>query len=397
MSQIEPTILSAGANQHGVRDHNERLILTMIQRLGPLPGSEIAKAAGLSPQTVSVILRSLESDGLLRKGEPQRGRVGKPSTPMTLAPDAAFAVGLKIGRRSADYVLTDINGTIRGTAQLAYGFPEPPEILGFLKDQIGRANRNLGLRRSERLAGIGIAMPFEIWNWQDAIGAPPGSLSEWQDFDLIGAIAEFTGVPIYIENDATAACRAELAYGRGRDLRHFAYFFLGSFIGGGVVMNGSVIDGPTGNAGAFGSLPVAAGKDRHGQLIDAASIYLLEERLAQIGVPHDRLWALPLDWSGFDEQVAAWIAQTALHLARSALTVCAVIDFEAIVIDGAMPDDVKSRLVAQTRTALDELDARGIVRPRIEEGLVGPTARALGASSTPMLANFFLRPGGLAA
>ncbi|MFN2306223.1 MAG: winged helix-turn-helix transcriptional regulator, partial [Paracoccaceae bacterium] len=121
MTNPDATRMSAGANQHGVRDHNERLILSMIQRLGPMPGSEIAKQAGLSPQTVSVILRYLETDGVLIKGEPQRGRVGKPSTPMALSPDAAFAVGLKIGRRSADFVLTDIMGNIRSRAQMAYG------------------------------------------------------------------------------------------------------------------------------------------------------------------------------------------------------------------------------------------------------------------------------------
>lgn len=395
MTNPDATRMSAGANQHGVRDHNERLILSMIQRLGPMSGSEIAKQAGLSPQTVSVILRYLETDGVLIKGEPQRGRVGKPSTPMALSPDAAFAVGLKIGRRSADFVLTDIMGNIRSRAQMAYGFPQPPPILDFLKTHLAQANVQLGLRKSERLAGIGIAMPFEIWNWHDAIGAPPGSLSRWQGFDLIDAISDFTGVPVFIENDATAACRAELSFGHGRELQNFAYFYLGSFIGGGLVLNGSVYDGANGNAGAFGSLPASVAGEPDRQLIDAASIYLLEDRLGRMGIPHDRLWAAPLDWSGFEEPVADWIADTARHLARSALTVCAVIDFEAIVIDGAFPADVKERLVERTRTELGNLASRGIIRPRIEEGLVGPSARALGASSAPILARFFLRPGGL--
>ena len=94
-----------GSNQSGLRDYNDRLVLSMIQRSGAIPGVEIARRAGLSPQTVSVILRSLEADGLLERGTPQRGRVGKPSIPMGLNPEGLFSVGVKIGRRSADLVL----------------------------------------------------------------------------------------------------------------------------------------------------------------------------------------------------------------------------------------------------------------------------------------------------
>ena len=54
------TRLSGGVNQSGVRDHNERLILSVIRTHGSLPGADIAKLTGLSPQTVSIILRKLE-------------------------------------------------------------------------------------------------------------------------------------------------------------------------------------------------------------------------------------------------------------------------------------------------------------------------------------------------
>ena len=95
--------LSGGANQSGLRDYNERLLLSMLLRNGPMPGSDLARLAGLSSQTVSVILRKLEIVGLLERGEPHRGgRVGKPSVPMGLAPKGVLSFGLKIGRRSSE-------------------------------------------------------------------------------------------------------------------------------------------------------------------------------------------------------------------------------------------------------------------------------------------------------
>ena len=75
-------ILTGGVSQSGVRDHNERLILTVLQRHGPTqPGADVARLTGLSPQTVSIILRKLEKDAILKRGTPLRGKVGKAINP----------------------------------------------------------------------------------------------------------------------------------------------------------------------------------------------------------------------------------------------------------------------------------------------------------------------------
>jgi len=67
--------VTVGVNQSGVRDYNERLVLSMIQRQRGLSGIDIARGSGLSPQTASNILRKLENDGFLERGEPTRGKV----------------------------------------------------------------------------------------------------------------------------------------------------------------------------------------------------------------------------------------------------------------------------------------------------------------------------------
>ena len=98
-----------GVNQSGIRDHNERLILSLIQRHGGLSSADVARRSSLSAQTVSIIIRALEKDGLLIRGAPVRGKVGKPSVPMMLNPDGLLSLGLNIGRKSADLVLIDVS------------------------------------------------------------------------------------------------------------------------------------------------------------------------------------------------------------------------------------------------------------------------------------------------
>ena len=74
-----------GSNQAGMRAYNERLVLSLVRRQGGLAKAEIARSTGLSAQTVSVIMRGLEEDGLLARGTPIKGRVGQPSVPMHLS------------------------------------------------------------------------------------------------------------------------------------------------------------------------------------------------------------------------------------------------------------------------------------------------------------------------
>ncbi len=382
--------LSGGVNQSGVRDYNERLLLSTLQRNGAMPGRDLARRAGLSPQTVSVILRKLESDGLLERGTPTRGRVGKPSVPMGLAADGVFSVGLKIGRRSADLLLVDFQGAIRTEYRTTYRYPMPDIVFGFLRDGLARMSESLTPTEAARICGLGIAAPFELWNWADLVGAPAAEFMAWKGIDFRTEVARFSDLPVFIVNDATAACQAELVYGRGKEFRDYAYFFVGAFVGGGIVLNHSVFGGHQGNAGALGSLRSTGPAGESRQLIDAASLYLLEARLSGAGLDPAQLWTQPQNWASFADHVDPWIAQTADELARASLTACSVIDFEAILIEGSFPARVKTTLVGRIRDAIGQQDTRGLIVPRIEEGRIGGNARAIGAACGPVFSQFLL-------
>ncbi len=394
MGEIEIRDPTGGVNQSGVRDHNERLVLSLIQRHGALPSADVARRAGLSAQTVSIIIRSLEKDGLLRRGEAVKGKVGKPSVPVTLDPDGILSLGLNIGRKSADLVLIDPLGTVRAQIKSTYAYPTPDVMMRFLADGLVQIKATLTGKQCGKLAGIGVAAPFELWNWLEAVNAPKEEMARWKDFDLAGTVGEITDLPVYVQNDATAACTAEHLFGRGREFSDYAYFFIGSFVGGGVVLNDAVYVGRSGNSAAFGSLPVRLGQQDgapgQGQLLHNASIYLLEQRLEAAGLDPTAIWSPDHDWEGFGAILPDWIAHTARHLAIAVVAVSAVIDFERILIDANCPPEVRERLIAATRAEINGLDTRGIAAPIILAASVGRNARAIGAASLPITARFLL-------
>ena len=382
--------LGSGLSQRGVRDHNARLLLSLIQRHGGVPASDLAKRSGLSPPTVSTILRRLEEEGFVFKGDPVRGKVGKPSTPMLLDPDGSFSFGLKIGRRSAELAMIDFSGELRDERQLTYQRPIPAEVFQFVEDSIRGITSEMNAKEAQRVCGLGVAAAFEIWNWPIDNTQSQPEFTEWQSINLRDDLQQLTGLPVSLLNDATAACQAEHIYGRGREFQDYAYFFIGAYIGGGVVLDNAVFEGRRGNAGALGSLRSIGPNGESMQLVDMASIRQLEQRLNEVDIDPRQLWTDPESWVALSRYVDPWLGQTAQEISKAALSVCSVIDFEAILIDGAFPDAIRNELVERVRRYVATQDTRGLIAPQIEAGSIGAKARAIGAATRPIHEQFML-------
>ena len=148
-----------GSSQGGLRQCNERVVLQAVRLHGAMSGAEIARLTGLTAQTVSLITKRLIDDGLLRKGAPQRGKVGQPSVPLSLDPEGAYAIGIKVGRRSLDVVLVDFTGQVRQRWDLDYAHADHDVLLPQIAQRLKDMRRKLGPDKREVVQGIGIAAP----------------------------------------------------------------------------------------------------------------------------------------------------------------------------------------------------------------------------------------------
>lgn len=363
---------------HDARDRldlsqNERQILSLVRRRGPLPRAALAQATGLSPQAITNLTRKLIQNSFLDEGAVVRGKVGQPSTPLSLAPQGALFLGLKLGRRLVELALVDFTGQIKIHRQEIYSHPTPDRVLTFARN--GIATILDSMPQPDRIAGLGIATPFRLWDWGS-------EMAGWHDFDLASHLSQDLPFPVFLENDASTACAAELIFGRSVLPRDFVHLYVAHFAGGGVVLDGRLRVGPRRNAGALGSMPIPGGR----QLLDIASVSTLEARLGHALPPDDSGWQVPQDIE------APWIAESAEALAFVALSSVALVDIPVAVIDGAIPQPTRRALAHATRAALSRLPAAGIDRPEIIEGSLARSARILGAAALP-LAHFF-EPGG---
>ena len=198
-------------------------------------------------------------------------------------------------------------------------------------------------------------------------------------------LSKFIDCEIIVKNDASCVCLAEQIIGKGQKTKDFAYFFIGSFIGGSLVMNHKLFTRIDGNAGAFGFLPMGVKPTKNApQLIDRASLYLLEQNMRAKGSNPSILWDGKHDWKDIGAPLSNWINEASLALAHATTGIEAVIDFPHVVIGGAVPKTVFDEIVRRTAKAYDMLNTQGINQPTFATGTAGPNARALGASLLPI-------------
>lgn len=381
-----------GSNQVGMRQFNERVVLQALRVHGSCPKAELARLTGLTAQTIGLITARLDEDHLLMREAPVRGRVGQPSVPIGLNPDGAFAVGIKIGRRSADWLLVDFTGHVRQRIVLDYPFPDAATLLPAIETNLNRLLDGLGALRS-RVVGVGVAAPFQLGGWHRMLGLTEAQSQKWNQIDLAARVQAMTELPVSYAKDTSAACVAELLQGRGRDIHSFLYLFMDTFVGGGLVIDSHLHRGVNGNAGAVASLPLQVAtadmKDLPRQLISQASLWDLEQRFREHSLDPMAAYdarAMQSPWLPYTRE---WIDRAALALAHCIVAGTAFLDVEAVVIDGVVAPDLLRDLWARTGEALKAYNQEGLHQmPRLELGSIGSDARALGGALLPLHACF---------
>lgn len=254
---------ASGLNAVSVRSFNERLVLSLLLQNERISRLEIGERTGLSAQTVSVIVRLLEQEGLAAKGEAQRGSVGPPTVPLLLNPDGAFAVGISFGINAVDSVLIDFVGNVRLHTACHYAelLPSPSEGL------IKQARRCLAAVPSSlrgRVAGIGLAVPKDAMASANIKAILGPSLSEARvQFE------EELQQPLFVQDDVTAAAGGEMLFGAARALSDFVLFYLGSNLHNRLVLNHRIYSGDAGGTYDVGLAKLRQCLSREGLGVEA--------------------------------------------------------------------------------------------------------------------------------
>jgi predicted NBD/HSP70 family sugar kinase len=241
-----------GSNLLRLADYNQAVILDLIRRGPGRSRADLHRDSGLASQTISNITRRLIEAELVRESTPGDVVRGRPSIPLAVNGDGAFAVGVHVDPARLTVVLLDMAGAVRHREQLpttpATG---PDDVTALIAASVDRVVRDSGVDR-ERVLGLGIAVPGPL-DVRSGVVLDPPQLPTWRGVHLRADLHDATGVPVLLDKDVTAAATAELRRTAHPD---FLFLYLGSGVGASVVTEGRVLRGVSNNIGEIGDILV---------------------------------------------------------------------------------------------------------------------------------------------
>ena len=385
-----------GTNLKYASAHNLRIVLDTIRLYGPVPRKEIAQRTELRLQTVSNITRKLlDEELIIETKRPQEGR-GAPTSLLNLNADGAFSVGLDFDREHFTGVLVDFLGNVRQRITIDVHFPKPDEALSLMVDVVNRLIEQEEANK-DRVWGVGVALPGPLGISEGSVVtnvANPSDFPGWTNVPVTSRLNQQLKLPIYIENNASAAAVGESWYGRGQHIKSFFYVFFGVGLGGGLVINNRPYDGHNGNAGEIGVAPSASfNKGSNGLAMSHLgaffSLPVLSRELKKQGIEVSH----PEDLGGlFQEKntvLLEWLDQAITQLAPLILTVECILDPEAIFLGGRYPEEMIQFIKEQLERILPELRVEdNMAHPQLFCATAGEDATALGVATLPMYSSF---------
>jgi glucokinase len=120
------------------------------------------------------------------------------------------------------------------------------QLVKLCQDVIGKANLS-----PEDLDGIGISAPGPMDCTRGVLIAPPNNPG-WKEVPIQAMVQKAFKAPVFINNDANACALAELLFGEYRGVSSLVYLTFSTGMGGGIIVNGQLIQGPTDTGGEVG-------------------------------------------------------------------------------------------------------------------------------------------------
>ncbi|POR45594.1 putative NBD/HSP70 family sugar kinase [Paraburkholderia eburnea] len=391
-----------GSNSANVRRFNERLLLQALRRAGEASKADLARLANLTSTAVGSIITSLMQSGLIElSGRRLDGGRGQPASLLRLSPRGAFAIGVRLDRTNIETVLVNFAGQMIARRSHDMLLPQPAQAQEIVQHDIRELSGLLDKEERKRLAGIGVAQPYNLGSWLRELGLPSDNFRVWSEVDFAGELGHALGLPVFSENDGNAAAIAEIFYGCGRQRDDFLYLFLGPAIGGGIAVGGDCVRGLTGNAGDFAVMPVPPSTlpsayqpdGKWDILLSRASLIALRRHLQYRGARVESRADIEGHIAGGHPAVEEWLDDCIDALAPALRSALCVLDVPAVVLDADVDAGLIDTLMERLRWAVAATapEARGT--PELVRGTFGPDAGALGAATLPMFFNFSPRAG----
>ena len=234
----------------GKQQNQERLI-HLLRKEKEVTKQEIARRLNLSMPTVLNMTDSLLKTGLLEECGMNESTGGRRARTLALKKNLMFGVGIRLGRKNVEMVVTDLMGNVIANQMFPFVYEDKIEwyrtlriaLLDFLDEHKIKGNKVLG---------VGISIPGIVSESENQLVR-----SHVFDMEKVSLDRFYKNIlfPLVIANDANCGCFSEMDSG----YNNFLYVALNESVGGGVVVRRELIVGETWQAGEIGHVILVPG------------------------------------------------------------------------------------------------------------------------------------------
>ena len=244
MRLIDLTSVQLGSSETA-RHINRDIVLELIRAKQPISRADLSRHSGLQRSTISQIVEQLIREKWACEGAIAPLPRGRRPTLIELNDDLV-AIAVDIHPKQATVAVVDLKGRLLSRSLVPLS-SDPAASTRLIADAMLRMKQALPRKSIE---GIGISLPGRVDpGTQRLIFAPN---LHWPDFDLKKVVEKTMGLPVKMENAATACLLAELTFSRIDGIRDIVLVTVSEGVGAGVYANGQLISGHRGMAGEFG-------------------------------------------------------------------------------------------------------------------------------------------------
>ena len=366
-------------SQTSLREANRARIVESLKLHGHLTQVELAGSTGLSPATVSNIVKELAASGVLHTSVTSRS--GRRATEVTLARTLGLVAGLHFSSRHLRVAIADVARTViaENHVPLALDHRHDRELDRaslLITDMLESVNATLG-----DLLAVGVGLPAPI-DPRTGMVATRGLLRGWENVDVAAALTQRIGVPVVVDHEANLGAMAEFRSGAARGASDAAYLQVGHTISAGLIVGGAIYHGVGGKAGQIGHVTI----DENGPICRCGSRGCLDTlaggpallELFRDDPAIQRLRDLLARAESGDASSRRVIADAGRHIGIATASLCNLVDPQLVVIGGELAR-AGEILLAPLRHALERSALSGSTGiPDVVQGELGDRAELMG-------------------
>lgn len=239
-----------------IRQTNAEILLRLLRESGPCSKADLVRASGLSAPSVTNVVSTLISTGLVETLGEGDSTGGRPPDILRFNARHGCVAGVEITRDVLRFLLADLNGRELAHSQTVIKRSEstPPQVCRHIATVLWQLLRERKLTRNQLLR-LTVGVPA-IVNVDQGTVLALTALRDWNNVPLGSMLARQLNCPVVAENDTNLAAQGELHFGAARGEGNFVFITIGEGVGAGIFLNGSIYRGSQWSAGEIGYLRV---------------------------------------------------------------------------------------------------------------------------------------------